>query len=142
VANILRGVLAVVLGLVAGSCVNMAIVVLGPYVIPPPPGVDVTDAESLGRTIHLFTPIHFVPPFLAHALGTLFGAVVASLVAAGDRSIHALVVGACFLAGGIAATFMIPAPTAFIVLDLAVAYLPMAWLGARLGRRIKRRAAV
>jgi len=46
------------------------------------------------------------------------------------------VVGALFLAGGIAASFMIPAPTWFIVLDLVGAYIPMAWLGARIGSRL------
>lgn len=37
--------------------------------------------------------------------------------------------------GGIAAAFMIPAPAWFVVLDLAVAYLPMAWIGGKLGDR-------
>jgi hypothetical protein len=32
---------------------------------------------------------------------------------------------------------MIPAPMWFIALDLAVAYLPMAWVGVSLGRRIR-----
>jgi len=44
----------------------------------------------------------------------------------------AWVVGALGLAGGIAAARMIPAPTWFVVLDLVVAYLPMAWLGGLL----------
>ena len=29
---------------------------------------------------------------------------------------------------------MIPAPAWFIALDLIVAYIPMAWIGGRLGR--------
>ena len=41
-----------------------------------------------------------------------------------------------FLAGGIAAARMIPAPAWFVVLDLAAAYVPMAFLGALLGRRL------
>ncbi len=39
---ILRNVLAVVLGFVAGSAVNMAIVTAGPVVIPLPEGVDLS----------------------------------------------------------------------------------------------------
>ena len=46
--------------------------------------------------------------------------------------------GVVFLLGGIAASFMIPAPAWFIVLDLVVAYLPMAWLAGRLGARLRR----
>ena len=40
------------------------------------------------------------------------------------------------LIGGIAACFMIPAPAWFMALDLLVAYLPMAWLAIRLGKKI------
>ena len=118
----------------------MAIVMLGPYVIPPPVGVDVSDAQSISDSIHLFEPKHFISPFLAHALGTLAGALTAFLVATDNRAVFAYVIGACFLAGGIAVTFMIPAPTWFIVLDLVAAYIPMAWLGTILGGRIKRQA--
>jgi len=64
--NLLRNVLAILAGLVIGGTVNMAIVTLGPSLIPPPAGVDVSSAEGLGKGIHLFEPRHFVVPFLAH----------------------------------------------------------------------------
>ena len=64
------------------------------------------------------------------------GALVAYLVAASHRPVFAYVIGVCFLAGGIAAARMIPAPVWFVVLDLAAAYVPMAFLGTLLGRRI------
>jgi hypothetical protein len=86
--------------------------------------------------MHLFEPKHFVFPFLAHALGTLTGALLAFLVAVSYRSVFAYAIGVVFLAGGIAAAFMIPAPVSFIILDLAVAYIPMAWLATELGYRI------
>ena len=139
---ILRNILAVVIGLAVGGGVNMSLIVIGPYVIPAPAGVDVTDAQSLSTSMHLFRPEHFVFPFLAHALGTLAGALVAFLIAASYRSVFAYVVGAVSLAGGIAATFMIPAPIWFITLDLAVAYIPMAWFGTQIGRRINKGTAV
>lgn len=87
-------------------------------------------------------PQHFVFPFLAHAGGTLFGALVAYLVAATRRFALSHVIGALFLAGGIAAARMIPAPMWFIVLDLLVAYIPMAWLATRIGRRIRPPSAI
>jgi hypothetical protein len=133
--NIARNLLAVVCGIVIGGAVNMALVTVGPSLIPPPAGVDVTNAESLAQSIHLFEPKHFLTPFLAHALGTLVGALVASLVAATYKERFAYGIGAFFLLGGIAASVMIPAPAWFIALDLVVAYLPMAWLGARLAGR-------
>lgn len=134
--RILRNILAVVLGFVIGSLVNMAIVMFGPGLIPPPAGVDVSNPESLAASMHLFQPRHFVMPFLAHALGTFAGALVAFLVAASHKAVFAWVIGGVFLLGGIAACFMIPAPVWFMVLDLVVAYLPMAWLAIWVGRRM------
>src|SRR5262245_44919217 len=134
--KILRNTLAVVVGLIVGGAVNMAVVIASPLVIPPPAGVDVSDPQSLSASMHLFEPKHFIFPFLAHALGTLVGAVVAFLVAASYRPVFAYVIGAFFLLGGIAAARMIPAPTWFVILDLAAAYVPMAWVGTMLGRRI------
>ena len=134
--KVLRNVLAVVAGLVVGGAVNMALVIASPLVIPPPAGVNVSDPQSLSESMHLLEPKHFVFPFLAHALGTLVGALVAFLIAASHKPVFAFVIGACFLAGGIAASRMIPAPTWFVVLDLAAAYVPMAFLATLLGRRI------
>lgn len=135
--NLLRNVLAVVAGIVIGGGVNMALITLSPAIIPPPAGVDVNDVESLSGSMHLFEPRHFIMPFLAHALGTLAGALAAYLIAGSHRAGMAYVIGAFFLVGGVAASFMIPAPTWFIALDLLAAYIPMAWLGIRIGTRIR-----
>ena len=134
--NLLRNVLAILAGIFIGGVVNMALITLGPSLIAPPAGVDVTSAESLSRAMHLFEPRHFVMPFLAHALGTLAGALAAYLIAASYKAPMAYVIGTVFLFGGVAASFMIPAPTWFIALDLLAAYLPMAWLAVWLGSRL------
>lgn len=133
---VLRNIAAVVAGLLLGSLVNMGIVAAGPMLVPPPAGVDVTDPASLAAGIHLFEARHFAAPFLAHALGTLAGAFVAWWVAGSHRAAFAWAIGVVFLAGGVAAATMIPAPAWFIAADLLLAYLPMAWLAIRLGRRL------
>jgi hypothetical protein len=133
----LRNVLALLAGIAIGGGVNMALITLSPWLIPPPAGVDVNNAESLSKAIHLFAPRHFVMPFLAHAAGTLAGALAAYLIAASYKVQMAYVIGAIFLCGGLAASFMIPAPAWFIALDLLAAYLPMAWLGVHMGTRIE-----
>ena len=115
----------------------MALITLSPSLTPPPTGVDVNNAESLSKAMHLFEPRHFVMPFLAHAVGTLAGALAAYLIAATYRAQIAYVIGAVFLCGGVAASFMIPAPTWFIALDLLAAYLPMSWLSIQIGNRMK-----
>lgn len=131
---LLRCVLAVVLGLVVGSVVNMALVMLGGHVVAPPPGADLATVEGLRAALPAMRPVHFLFPFLAHALGTLAGAYVATRVASCYKRGAALAVGALFFAGGIMAARMIPAPAWFIVADLALAYFPFAWLGYVLGR--------
>jgi hypothetical protein len=128
----LRNVLAVVVGIIVGGIVNTALVAIGPMVVPPPSGVDMTTAEGLQAGMALLAPRHFVFPWLAHAVGTLVGALVAARLARSHRLPLAMIVGVVFLAGGIMAAQMIPAPTWFVALDLIGAYLPMAWLGARL----------
>lgn len=134
--KMIRNVLAVLAGVILGSVVNMAIITFGPSLIPPPAGVDLSTPEGLAAGIALFEPRHFITPFLAHALGTGVGALVAYLVAASHKARFAYAIGVLFLMGGIAACFMIPAPVWFMALDLLVAYLPMAWLAIQAGRRV------
>lgn len=138
--RVFRLTLAVIAGLFAGSLVNMALVMLSGHVIPPPAGVDTTTTEGLKAAMPLFEPKHFLFPFLAHAVGTLVGAFVATLITPGRTGGPASVIGACFLIGGIAAVAMLPSPLWFAVVDLVFAYLPMAWLGHRLAARGKRAA--
>lgn len=135
--HLIRLILVVLAGLVIGSVVNMSLVMLGPQLIAPPAGADVTTMEGLKASLHLFEPRHFLFPFLAHALGTLVGALVATRLV-GDRSARAAyVVGGFFMLGGIANCFMLPGPAWFNAVDVLLAYLPMAWLGHRLGARGK-----
>ena len=129
----LKNILAIIAGIVGGGIVNMGIVSLSGSVIPPPEGVDPSSMESLKENMHLFGPQHFVMPFLAHALGTLAGALLAALIASTRKMTFALVIGFFFLAGGIMMVFMVPAPVWFAIVDLALAYVPMAWLGGKLG---------
>jgi hypothetical protein len=129
-----RNVLAVLVGILVGGLVNMGLILAGPLVVAPPAGVDMTTAEGLQAGLALLEPRHFVFPWLAHALGTLAGAWLTARLAVSHHRHLALLVGVFFLVGGIMAATMIPAPTWFLALDLVGAYLPMAWLGARLAR--------
>lgn len=132
--SILRLILAIVFGLIVGSVVNMALVMASGYVIPPPAGADMTTAEGIRAALSQLEPRHFLFPFLAHALGTLVGALIAARTASQRKLIGALVVGACFFVGGVMAARMIPAPAWFIAVDLICAYFPFAWLGYVLAR--------
>ncbi|WP_396214621.1 hypothetical protein [Gemmatimonas sp.] len=133
----MRAITAGVAGFVVGSLVNGAIVAVGPSLVPPPTGADMTTVEGLTAAMSRLEPKHFAMPFLAHALGTFVGATVAVIIATAYRTRLAYIIGFVFLAGGIVAAKMIPAPNWFIALDLLVAYHPMAWLGLAVGRRLR-----
>lgn len=132
---ILKNILAFIAGVIAGSLVNMGIIMVSGSIIPPPEGADNTTMEGLKASMHLFQPRHFLFPFLAHALGTFAGAFVTASIAASHKMKLALGIGALFLAGGIANVVMLPSPLWFTIVDLVGAYIPMAWLAGRLAGR-------
>jgi hypothetical protein len=129
---ILKNIVAVLTGVIAGSAVNMGIVMISSSIIPPPEGVDNTTMEGLKAGIHLFQPKHFLFPFLAHAIGTFAGALLAAIISVKRKMLFAFVVGVFFLAGGIANIIMLPSPMWFTIVDLVAAYIPMAFLGGKL----------
>ena len=129
---IVRNILAVIVGGIVGMSVNMALIMVSGSIIQNPEGFDPTSEESIAATAHLLESRHFLMPFIAHAGGTLAGALIAALIAATHKMKFAMGIGVFFLIGGIAACFMIPAPTWFIIVDLVIAYIPMGILGGRL----------
>ncbi len=130
--SILRNLLAVVAGLLVGGVVNMAIIVVGPMVIPPPDGVDMSDMDRFAENLMRLEPANFIAPWLAHAIGTLVGAYVAAKLATDHRMVFALGIGAFFLLGGITMVATYGGPLWFAVVDLAGAYLPTGYLGGKL----------
>jgi hypothetical protein len=127
----LRNILAVVVG--AAVCVVLNGLLLGVMMgaVGTPEGFDPNNPS----TYHLLQARHYVSPFVAHAVPSVVGGLIAALIAATRKMTFALVVGGLHLVGGIAAAFLIPAPAWFVALDLIVAYLPMAWLGGKLASR-------
>lgn len=127
-----RNILAVIAGIVVGSLINGSLIAISHHVILPPPGADMKTAEGFAAALPLLQPKHFIFPFLAHAFGTLIGAMVAVAIAKTHKNVMWMIIGVVFLCGGIAAALMIPAPMWFILVDLVFAYTPMAWLGGRI----------
>ncbi len=132
---ILRNILAVVVGWLAGSAVNMGLVQTG-HKLFPIMGIDPNDMSALAAIMPTLDFKYFIFPFLAHAFGTLTGALIAGLIAASHKMIFSLSIGVLFLIGGIAVNYMLPGPTWFAVTDIVLAYLPMAWLGGKIALKI------
>jgi hypothetical protein len=59
---ILKNILAVVVGIIAGSAVNMLLVNLNGSLIALPEGADLSDMSKLKESMKLFQPIHFLFP--------------------------------------------------------------------------------
>ena len=134
---IIKNILAVVFGWLGGSIFNMGLIKIGHKLLPIA-GIDPNDMGSLVDVMPTLEFKYFVFPFLAHALGTLSGATIAGLTAASHKMKFSLGIGGLFLLGGILVNYMIPGPTWFAVVDIVVAYIPMAWLGGKLAGNISR----
>jgi hypothetical protein len=124
-----RNILAVIAGWFVGSIVNFALIMANMAIMPP--GTDFSTPEGVNAAMANLQPLNFALVFIAHAVGTLIGALVATLIAV-DKFKVAMVVGVLFLLGGFYAAYAIAAPLWFEVIDIVLAYVPMAWLGAKL----------
>ncbi|MFL6466914.1 MAG: hypothetical protein ACJ72Z_03055 [Pyrinomonadaceae bacterium] len=129
----IRNILGAVVGLVVGAVINGALINLGHYVVPLPPGTNADTMEALRVAMQSFGPEQFVFPFLAHAIGTFAGALVATIIAVSHKMTIAMVIGVLFLIGGITAGIMIQSPMWYNAIDFLLAYIPFAWMGAKLG---------
>lgn len=128
---LLRNSTAIIAGVVIGSLVNMAIIMVSGSIINAPAGVDMSTEEGLKAGMPLLQPKHFIFPFLAHAIGTFVGAYIAARIAT-KKIIFAMVIGLFFLAGGVSMVMMLPSPIWFTMVDLAGAYLPVAYFAGRI----------
>ncbi len=132
---IFKNISAVVLGWLVGSSLNMGLIQTGLYIFPIS-GIDPNDMDAFAEVMPTLEFEYFIFPFLAHALGTLVGAIMASMIAESKKMKFALYIGGLFLIGGIAVNYMLPGPTWFAVADIVLAYIPMAWLGGKIGVKL------
>ncbi len=113
-----------------GGAVNMLFVNLGGLLIDAPEGADITTMKGLKASIHLFKPINFLFPFIAHAFGVLVSSFLATKFL--KRNQIAMVAGIVVLnfIGGLMMVIELPgSPLWFDLTDLILAYAPMGYLG-------------
>lgn len=126
--KIIKHIGLVILAILLGSIANMLTLKIGGYIIPPPQGLDTSTPEGLAAAIPLFTPYHYIFPFLAHALGTFVGAYIAYRWTSSNAWFHANLIGVVFFLGGWKMIDMLPSPMWYNCLDLIAAYFPMVYL--------------
>lgn len=128
--NALRIILGLLLGLFVGAMVNGSFIELGMKIFPYPNGVNLNTPEGMEAFYRL--PFkYYIFPFIAHAMGTLSGCLIALLLVRTYATWVVYTIGSLFFVGGIMAVYMINAPLWFDILDLSVAYFPMAWLATK-----------
>jgi hypothetical protein len=132
---IIKNILAVILGWLIGGIINMCLIPTG-HTVFPIEGVDINDMEALSKVMPTLEFKYFIFPFLAHGLGTLVGSFIAFLIASNNKMKFALTIGSIFQLGGIVMCFIISAPIWFIITDLVLAYIPMAWIGGKIAQSI------
>jgi len=136
--KIIRNILAVIVGWIGGSAVNMGLIMTGHSLLPIK-GIDPNDMEALAAIMPTLEAEYFIFPFLAHALGTFVGALIAGLIAVNHKMKFSISIGGIFLIGGIVMIYLIPAPTWFGALDILFAYIPMAWIGGKIALKLSNR---
>ena len=124
--KLFRYLLSLFAGIVLGSMVNMGIILLGLQINPMPDGIDVMNVEAYNKMAHLLKFHHYMTPFFAHAIGTLIGAFIAAKISQDRKLIVALLIGVLFMIGGIMEVQSRVTPTWFAILDIGIAYIPMA----------------
>jgi hypothetical protein len=112
----------------------MSLIMLSSYIIPPPEGANLLTTEGLKASMHLMQPKHFIMPFLAHALGTFAGSLIAAIIAGKNNIRIAIGISIWFMIGGLINIIMLPSPLWFTILDLAGVYLPMGFLAGKLAQ--------
>lgn len=135
--SVIKNIIAVILGWLGGSIINMGLIQIG-QTIYPIEGIDVNDMYALAEVMPTLGNKYFIFPFFAHALGTLVGATIAGLIAANHKMKFAMVIGGLFLLGGIMVNYMLPGPQWFTIVDIVIAYIPMAWLGGKIALKFSK----
>ena len=125
--QVVKNIGIVILSIIIGMITNIGLIIIGGMIFPLSENFNPMNAINWDFKYFMF-------PFLAHSIGTLSGAFVASKLSRNYHIIMPLIVGLYFLSGGIYMVTILPAPTWFISLDIIVSYIPMALLGWKISK--------
>ena len=132
---LIKNLLASFAGFIVMMVVNMGLIILLGSIFSPPEGVNPNDVNSINNNLHRYTVFQLIMPFLAHAGGTLAGTLTATKIANSHKMLIVMVLAAIHFSGGAMMVSMLSnSPLWFNVLDLGVAYFPMAWLGYKFAK--------
>ncbi|MEY4594058.1 MAG: hypothetical protein RIQ47_468 [Bacteroidota bacterium] len=131
----LKNTLLTIAAWILGALANGFIINIGGFIIPLPAGADVSTPEGLAASMPLMQSQHFITPLIAHAGGTFIGAWLVCRFISENQLMRAMIIGFLFFAAGLYMTYILPAPMWFEILDMTLAYFPMAYLGYKTANR-------
>jgi len=131
---VVRNVLAVLLGLLAGGIFNMLLVLVSQAAYPLPPDVDPNDMEAFRAHVEAngMPTGAMLIVLAAHAGGSFVSGLVCGLISKRKWISAAAALGVLWTLGGISMLTMIPAPIWFAVAD-TILYIPAAIGGVMIG---------
>jgi hypothetical protein len=132
-SNGLRVATGIVLGTIAAFVLVGVIEAIGEVVYPPPPGLDLRNADALATYVERLPAGALAFVLVAWIAGTFVGGLVAAWIARPHAVVVAAVVGALVLAATIANVMLIPHPTWMVVAGVAGIAIA-AWIAGRLMR--------
>jgi|ERR1043166_3800233 hypothetical protein len=127
----IRCIVAVICGIIAGGVFNIALIMLSWAIYRPPEGTDMSNPETMKAYIDALPLPGFLLVLAAHAGGALVGGFVAALIAGRSALVLGAIVGGLFLLGGVINLLSIPRPVWFAIVDV-VLYVPCGIIGAKL----------
>jgi hypothetical protein len=131
---VIRSILSVIVGVLAGVVTIFLLELAGRQFYPPPAGLDPTDAEAFKAAVAAAPVGMLLSVLVAWAGGAFVGGGVAALLSERRRALHSLAVGGVQTLLAVAQMAMIPHPLWFTVLGVTV-LLPAAGLaGLLVGR--------
>jgi len=133
-SSLIRSVLSVLAGLIAGYVLITVFEIAGTMVYPLPPGVDPANMEALRAMVDQIPAGAFVFIIAGWGVGTFAGAWLAGRIATRDKSAHGLVVTVLLTLGGLFTLLTIPHPMWVWGLGLA-ALVGGGYAGSRLAAR-------
>ena len=134
----IRNIVAIVVGFIAGNVFNILIIILSALVFPLPDGINpMEDMEKFQEfAAEKGLPLaSLLMALIAHIGGSFVSGLVCGLIAKRAWFVAAIGIGTFFTLAGIYNLTQIPSPTWFAILDI-VLYIPAACLGVMLGGAI------
>jgi hypothetical protein len=130
----IRNILAVISGIVLGILTIGVVESIGHKIFTVPQEVTQSIENQENEAVFaLISPEMLLFVLLAYSLGAFIGGFITGII--GKRILLTIITGSVLMMGGVLNLFMIPHPIWFILVSLLV-YIPFAWIGGFLSKKI------